>query len=465
MIQDRIKNSIFDKQFLVLICLFLISIVPGLNLIGLFIQVLLFVSLSFKKDKSNLAVLLFSYSLYGSSVSIYSFKIIYALILLYAIISFQKIFISFKFSFYKATFAILIFLYFTIFSLIKNFYVHPKSFFSDLIIVTGFFAGLILFYNVTKEQLIKIAKKLLAFYIVTSLFCIFFDYGFSTSVDWWGRHTRLLVVGESFSIFLFILLYFLFFKKNKSIIPFCTLIFYLVIAIKLQDVGSMVTIFFILCLIFLTLLYFVFAKHKFKIIVFVLLSIFSIGFISNSAKFFFNTEKFEAIAFKMNNITKLFKNFSFSDRKKINLIPLSPYVRVLEMINITASGNPYTIIFGNGAGGSYTDDYYPFENKGIGKILGPDDFPEEQRKSHIFTSAHNTGYTYLKYGLGYFLFLLIFIFYRCVKNKKKDSFICYLGFVLYLTLTCYIGFTLQTSIAASILFLILYKNTNIKNLK
>ena len=227
----------------------------------------------------------------------------------------------------------------------------------------------------------------------------------------------------------------------------------------------MVTIFFILCLIFLTLLYFVFAKHKFKIIVFVLLSIFSIGFISNSAKFFFNTEKFEAIAFKMNNITKLFKNFSFSDRKKINLIPLSPYVRVLEMINITASGNPYTIIFGNGAGGSYTDDYYPFENKGIGKILGPDDFPEEQRKSHIFTSAHNTGYTYLKYGLGYFLFLLIFIFYRCVKNKKMDSFICYLGFVLYLTLTCYIGFTLQTSIAASILFLILYKNTNIKNLK
>ena len=111
MIQDRIKNSIFDKQFLVLICLFLISIVPGLNLIGLFIQVLLFVSLSLKKDKSNLAVLLFSYSLYGSSVSIYSFKIIYALILLYAIISFQKIFISFKFSFYKATFAILIFLY------------------------------------------------------------------------------------------------------------------------------------------------------------------------------------------------------------------------------------------------------------------------------------------------------------------------------------------------------------------
>ena len=76
MIQDRIKNSIFDKQFLVLICLFLISIVPGLNIIGLFIQVLLFISLSLKKDKSNLAVLLFSYSLYGSSVSIYSFKII-----------------------------------------------------------------------------------------------------------------------------------------------------------------------------------------------------------------------------------------------------------------------------------------------------------------------------------------------------------------------------------------------------
>lgn len=461
MIQRIIKNDIFDKQFFILICLFLISIVPGLNLIGLFIQVLLFISLSLKKDKSNLAVLIFSYSLYGISVSIYSFKIIYALILLYIVISFPKIFISLKFNFHRATFAILIFLYFTIFSLIKNFYIQSKSFISDLIIVTGFFAGFVLFHDITKEQLVKISKKLLLFYIITSLFCIIFNYGFSTSVDWWGRHIRLLVVGESFSIFLFILLYFLFFQKNKSIIPFCILVMYLLIAIKLQDFGSMVTIFFILSLIFLTLLYFLFARHKSKIIVFVILSIFSIIFMCDSAKYFINTQKFEAIAFKINNITKLFENFSFSNRKKINLIPLSPYVRVLEIINITESGNPYTIIFGNGAGGSYTDNYYPFENKSIGKILGPDDFPEEQRKSHIFTSAHNTGYTYLKYGLGYFLFLLFFIFCRCI--KIKNAFICYLGFVLYLTLTCYIGFTLQTSIAASILFLTFYKNTNVKN--
>ncbi len=461
MIQRIIKNDIFDKQFFILICLFLISIIPGLNLIGLFIQILFFILLSLNKDKSNLAVLIFSYSLYGTSISIYSFKIIYGLILLYIVITLPKLFISLKFSFYKATFAISVFLYFIIFGVIKNFYTQPKSFVSDLIVVAGFFSGFILFYDITKEQLVKISKKLLLFYIITSIFCIVFNYGFSISVDWWGRHTRLLVVGESFSIFLFILLYFLFFQKNKSIIPFCFLVLYLLIAIKLQDFGSMVTIFFVLSLLFLTILCFLFAKHKTKIIVFVILSIFSIVFIGNSAKLFFKTEKFEAITFKINNITKLFENFSLSNREKINLIPLSPYVRVLEMINITESGNPYTIIFGNGAGGSYTDNYYPFENKSIGKILGPDDFPEEQRKSHIFTSAHNTGYTYLKYGLGYFLFLLFFIFCRCI--KIKNAFSCYLGFVLYLTLTCYIGFTLQTSIAASILFLIFYKNTNVKN--
>ena len=111
--------------------------------------------------------------------------------------------------------------------------------------------------------------------------------------------------------------------------------------------------------------------------------VFSVFFALGTLVSFLNTtelsKKYEAISFKIENITKLFKNFSFSDKRKIVLIPLSPYVRVLEIINITASGNPYTIMFGEGAGGAYTDSYFPFENKSAGKILGPDDFPLEQR--------------------------------------------------------------------------------------
>lgn len=462
MTQNLTKNDIFDWQIFSLICLFLISIIPGLNIIGLIIQILLFINWSLKKDYVNLAILLFSYSLYGTSISIYTFKIVYALVLLYFILSAPKILTSFKFNFYKATFLILIFLYFITFSLIKNFYIQSKSFISDSIIIAGFFAGPLLFYDIKKEHLIKIAKKLLFFYIITSLFCLIFNYGFSTSVDWWGRPKRLLVVGESISIFFFLLLYFLFFSVKNSFIPLSFLILYFFIAIKLQDIGSMIVIFFILSFIFLTFLYFFFSKNKSKIIFFLILTVVSINFINNSAEYFSNSKKYEAIEFKMNNITKLFENFSFSNRKKINLIPLSPYVRVLEMINITASGNTYTILFGNGAGGSYTDEYYPFENKTIGKILGPDDFPEEQRKSHIFTSAHNTGYTYLKYGLNYYFVLFVFIFSRCWNKKEQNSFDCYLGFVLYLSLTCYVGFTFQTSIATSILFLVFYKNTSKK---
>lgn len=143
-----------------------------------------------------------------------------------------------------------------------------------------------------------------------------------------------------------------------------------------------------------------------------------------------------------------------------DLIPLSPYVRLLELINITKSGTPYSILFGNGAGGAYTDNYYPFENKNAGKILGPDDFPIEQRISHVFTSAHNVGYPYLKYGLVWFLFFIIFIIFSFQKKNNRTPFNFYLGFILFLCISCYMGFTFQTSIAVSIFLICFCKNTN-----
>ena len=126
----------------------------------------------------------------------------------------------------------------------------------------------------------------------------------------------------------------------------------------------------------------------------------------------------------------------------------------MEIINITHSSNPYTLFFGHGWGGFYNDNYYPFENKAIGKILGDADFPIEQRKSHIFTGTHNFGYPYLKYGLIYFVIVALYVFMRLKnirlnKNRRK---ILYCAFVVVLAMFSYLGFTFQTALALGLLF-------------
>ena len=452
------KAKIFDFDFFLLSFLYLISILPVAKYFGLLIQIFLFYKYFFGKKYENLAILLFSFCLYSHSISIYSFKLIYILVFSLFVISLPKI-LHLEFNSLNAHAVILLFLYFLIYSFCKNFYTHSVSFMGDCIILLGFFAGGLLFCNIRKDSLVYIASKLFALYVFTCIFSIFFNYGFSSDVDWWGRNKRILMLGESFPLFLYVLLFFLFFSTKKFIFRISLTIIYLIIAVKLQDFGSMVMIFFMLCIICLSFLKFWFSKHKGRNLVLV----FSVFFALGTLVSFLNTtelsKKYEAISFKIENITKLFRNFSFSDKRKIVLIPLSPYVRVLEIINITASGNPYTIMFGEGAGGAYTDSYFPFENKSAGKILGPDDFPLEQRKSHIFTAAHNLGYPYLKYGLSWFFFFSLYILYSLKKSKKKSPSEFYLSFVFFLAITCYIGFTFQTSMAVALIFISFTKNT------
>lgn len=451
-------RKIIDIKLILLIFLFLVSILPGINYVGLALQIILVLFFFFKRDKINLAILLFSYSLYGKSLCIYNYKLIYFLILFLTVVYIPKV-LRRRFGLEKIYLIIFIIMYFLIYSFIKNFYFQSASFISDFIIITGFFVGFFLFEDINSQKLILISEKIFAFYILTSLFCIIFNYGFSKTTDWWGRNIKLLVMGEATPLFLLLLLYKLFFSMKNVCLRIILLFLYFICAIKLQDIGSMITIFFALCLNFLFLLSYFFSKYKVKIFIIIICFL---SFISVSFKFVSQTSffaKYEAIVFKINNISKLFENFSFSDREKINLIPLSPYVRLLELINITKSGNPYTILFGNGAGGSFTDDYYPFENKNAGKILGHDDFPIEQRLSHVFTSAHNLGYPYLKYGLIWFFVFFIFIFFKLQKKINRTPFNFYLGFVFFLGISCYVGFTFQTSIAVSIFFICFYKNT------
>lgn len=434
---------------------------PFLSYFGLMLQFFLFFYYYIKRDYVDFVTLLTLFSLYGKSLSIYSFKMIYGLILLLFLVDF-KMFYRVKFSKHNVFFVLFFCNFFIVYSLIKNFLAQSSSFIVDFIIMIGIFFGLLLFRRMNFSNLMKISLRIFTIFLVTGVFRIITNFGYSSELDWWGRPKSVLSLGESCSIFYFVLLYPLFSSKRNLFAKFLFVFLYLLISIILQNIGSMVLIFFCLCILFLSLLKFFQSKKK-GLILSVIALVFPIWFsvigIINNSNF---SDDFKVITFKIENITKLFKNFSLTDRKKIYLIPLSPYVRVVEAINITHSSNAYTFLFGHGLGGFYTDDYFPFENRRMGKILGPDDFPIEQRRSHIFTSSHNLSYPLLKYGVLYFAFLFLYIFFalRNFKRRllKKDGYISsqyylgiYLGFVLFLVASTYLGFTFQTSLVISLI--------------
>ena len=453
------KNSdIFLLSFL-----FLISILPGIKFLGLLIQVFLFFYYFFRKNMISFAVLLFSYSCYGTSVSVYSFKIIYGLFLLLILFNIKNI-ISFKFNRRIAFFIIFLFCYEVVYGLLFNYFTQSFSFIVDAFTFFTLIGGYILFSNFTLTNCEAVSIKMYLFWIITSLFCIIFSYGFSTEIDFLGRRALLLQQGESSSIFYFILLFQLFFSNRNVLFRFFLLILYVVINFRLGTFGSMIIMYFAILFGILLLLKFIYLKNKSIILAIIFLVVAVFALFSNVFKETKFGKKSEALTFKMKNITELLSNFSFHDRKKIDLIPLSPYVRILEIINITHSSSPYTLLFGHGWGGYYNDYYYPFENKSIGKILSDADFPLEQRKSHVYTGTHNFGHPYLKYGIMYFFVIALYVLLRLrnIKDKRKKKRIVYYAFVVVLALYSYLGFTFQTALALG-LIVSAYRNSTMPN--
>ena len=316
--------SIKRKQLdlFILIFLFLVSIIPGIKYLGLIIQVFLFFHFFFKKRYVELAVLLFSYSCYGTSVSLYSYKIIYALFAGLIVLNIKNI-IHFKFCKYWAYLITLFVAYEFVYGVIVNSYTQLFSFLVDFFTFITFLGGFILFSTFTIKDCEVLSLRMYLFWILCSLFCIIFNYGFSSDVDFLGRKTLLIVQGEAASIFYFILLYHLFFSRRNIFVRFLLFLSYIVINFRLGTFGSMLILYFALLFGILVLMKFIYSKQKglmFSVVLFISLSfiVFVNGFQSTEIG-----KKSEALSFKMKNITELITNFSFTDRNKINLIPLS----------------------------------------------------------------------------------------------------------------------------------------------
>lgn len=441
------KQSYF-KEIIFFSVLFLISIIPIIKYLGLIIQVCLFILYYIKKNRKNLALIITLFSTYSSGFSIYSFKIVYILVFFICIVDYKNI-LHIKIS--KKYYHLLIFLVIVVFySYIKNSYLHMDVFFNDLIVLCGVLTGICLFKDVSSSEFWMFVVQLFMINVLVSFFCITTGFGQTSDVDFLGRHKLLVGASESFSIFLFIILYGLFFSPisifKKSIISGL----FVYVIIKAQSFGSMVMLYVSLC--FIVLLYLKFNRPKIQHILVLLILVIAVFLFP-----LFHSEgkreegNYKAFTYKLENITGLLENFSFSDRSKINIIPLSPYVRLVELINITGQSNLFTFLFGQGLGGVFKDDTFKFESQY--RVLGDDDFPIEQREARVFTTAHNIGYPYLKYGLIYFVLIIIISRKIISVNKVQNNNYCkYLAFVFLLASTSYFGFTFQTSMSIGLVF-------------
>jgi hypothetical protein len=152
----------------------------------------------------------------------------------------------------------------------------------------------------------------------------------------------------------------------------------------------------------------------------------------------------ELILYKLKNITDLFSNL---DIDSVYLIPHSPQVRVIELINIL-SYPWYNIVFGHGIGGSFTDTYFPFN-----KYLGSWDFSHFEITTRVFFNPHNIAFALLKLGLMWWGFV-VYLFYKSVlvKNVEVKVFLLVATFVLLLNF----GYAIKSSLLLGLVFIVLH---------
>lgn len=462
---SRIGNiNIGVKQWkIILLMVFLkfATIIPGLNYLMLLVQVFLFYYFYNKKQYVYFALLLFNFSTYGFGISIYSFKLIY--ILIFSLFLFyKKRFVLKVYKSYRMYILFSVFFLFLAYSC-YNLYYSLNHFVSDVIILLGVLFGFLLFQKLHKSELLRLSIMILLVELVTRYIIILTGFGLSSDMDMFGNRSSLIGNSEGSSIFVFFCIYLLFFLRKCYLKKLFIIVSYLFTSIKLSIFGSMVMLFFLFCFIFILIEKYSFASLKNKIysLVFIpLLIICVIGFVS----FISNVNSMDSrednrFLYKVQNISKLVTYLDFTDEEKIFMIPLSPRVRVLEIVNILKTGNSLSNSIGRGIGGYFRDDFIHFENHEKFYFLGDADFSKEERISHNFFTAHNWGYPLLKYGLFFFLIVFLYAFYYIKKNQDlRNNFCVYFYFILFLASISYFGFTFQTSLIIGLLWAFAFQN-------
>lgn len=241
------------------------------------------------------------------------------------------------------------------------------------------------------------------------------------------------------AFYIALLLAFVLFGKHfrhgiAKILIFLAFVGVIVYGMSFIDLGSQVML-----LLLIIVLYAFFKKLKIIAVITFFIMLLLVGNLN------LNIQNDSALAYKINNIIGLVEHL---DKEDVYLIPQSPQVRIIELINLY-SYPWYNIIFGHGIGGYFTDDYLSF-NKRLGKF----DYSETEIETRHFYNPHNLAYNMLKFGIFWELFML-YLFLNIVRLPKSNYKIFLSVGILILALN--FGYGIKNSILLSII-LIMLKN-------
>lgn len=423
------------------ISLYISQFIQYLNMVT---TIIVFISIIYFYNKNKLEysvflILLFSV-LSNNGINIYLFQIgginlfyitLLLLFILYLLKNKEKIFQIPKLLFVYTALITVIFVY-----SVSNIFESISYFIKDLIIIIVVPTLIvILFKSIKSEKIVYIFINILSIKIIASL--LMFLAGLTLIKDE-NMFDALSIdnADELGSLFVVLLLTLVFIRNindNKWIffLFIITLFGLFHYGLGFLGLGSQV-----MMMVLIVFGYFMLRSKFFAIPVILILLFTSIGEIRN-----------EAITYKIKNITELFSNLN---QDSIYMIPHSPQVRVIELINIT-SYPWYNVLFGHGIGGYFSDTYFEF-NKYIGKF----DFSEQEIETRKFYNPHNLGYNLLKFGILWQIFLL-YLLYKTIKLTKGD--IRMFLILSLFTLSLNMGYAIKTSILFGIV-LIMIHNSN-----
>lgn len=308
-------------------------------------------------------------------------------------------------------------------------------FIKDLIIILIIpLTIVILFKNLENEKILHLFFNIISIKILASL--IMFMTGLTLSQDE-NMFNALTIdnADELDSLFVVFLLAMLFTRKSREgrwliVLLLISLFGLLNYGLGFVGLGSQVMIMVIIVICFFGLR---------RLSLFIPLLVLLIVSINNVGS--------ESIDYKFQNITQLISNL---DRDSVYMIPHSPQVRVIELINIF-SYPWYNVLFGHGVGGYFSDYYFQF-NENIGKF----DFSEFEIRSRRFYNPHNLAYNFLKFGILWQIFLLLLV-YKALKRTSGNTRVFVV--ISLFTLSLNMGYATKTSILFGIILIMVSKGS------
>jgi len=441
---------IISKSFLYIqllgITLYISQFIQYINIVT---TIFVFAAIVYFYDKNKLEYSLFLILLFSvlstKGINIYLLQIaginLFYIILLLLLVLFllknkEKIFQIPKLLFVYAVLISIVFAY-----SISNLFEFTLFFIKDLIIIIVIPTLIVLLFKKLKsEKIVHIFINIMSIKIVASL--LMFMTGLTLTQD--ENMSDALSVDnadELGALFVVLLLTLAFIRKINDgrwifVLFLITLFGLFQYGLGFAGLGSQVII-----MVLIVLAYFGLRRKIFFIpILFIFILIYNIDRTGN-----------ELIDYKIQNITELFSNLN---QDSIYMIPHSPQVRVIELINL-ASYPWYNVLFGHGIGGHFSDTYFEF-NRYIGKY----DFSEQEIETRNFYNPHNLGYNFLKLGILWQM-VLLFLLYKTIKQTTGD--IRMFLVLSLLTLSLNMGYAIKTSILFGIVLIMLH-NSNKGNI-